>query len=193
MEGFGARLRKLRMAKNITQEALGSSLGVSAQTISKWETGKSFPDILLLLPLARFFQVSVDILISDQFDEKKMRTATSTIETVPQKKGETYMEDEKKMRTATSTIETVPQKKGETYMEEWMNYGIGDLPQGFQLPATCAFPSTASCTFSSGSLCSFNTPPVSMCGVFNNSSTCMPTWADTVMCQTLISNGWCTT
>ena len=48
----------------MTQLQLAEKLGVSDKTISKWETGKGYPDITLLEPIAEAFQVSVTELIS---------------------------------------------------------------------------------------------------------------------------------
>ena len=60
---FGSNLKKLRKAKNLTQESLAECLNVSPRTISKWENGLSMPDVSLLPVLADYFQVSVDSLL----------------------------------------------------------------------------------------------------------------------------------
>ena len=60
----GAVIRKLREKNNITQLQLAERLRVSDKTISKWETGKGYPDITLLEPIAKTFSVSVTELIS---------------------------------------------------------------------------------------------------------------------------------
>ena len=52
-----------RRARGITQEELAAYLGVTKASVSKWETGQSYPDILLLPPLAAYFNLSVDDLI----------------------------------------------------------------------------------------------------------------------------------
>lgn len=51
---IGGRIATLRQARGYTQEQLGALLNVTAQAVSKWETGKALPDIILLAPLARF-------------------------------------------------------------------------------------------------------------------------------------------
>jgi transcriptional regulator with XRE-family HTH domain len=56
-------LKKLRKAKDITQDELAESLGVSYQSVSKWERGDCFPDISLLPCLANYFGVSTDELL----------------------------------------------------------------------------------------------------------------------------------
>ena len=60
----GAVIKKLREKNNLTQAELAEKLCVSDKTVSKWETGKGYPDISLLEPIARAFSVSVTELIS---------------------------------------------------------------------------------------------------------------------------------
>ena len=55
-------IKALRRQRGIRQEALAQALDVSVQAVSKWETGSSLPDILLLPGIARFFGVSIDTL-----------------------------------------------------------------------------------------------------------------------------------
>ena len=52
-----------RKAKGITQETLAHYLGVSKASVSKWETGQSYPDITFLPQLATYFNVSIDDLL----------------------------------------------------------------------------------------------------------------------------------
>ena len=52
-----------RKQKNLTQEQLAEKLGVSNKTISKWETGKSLPDIVSILNLSDLYQISLDELL----------------------------------------------------------------------------------------------------------------------------------
>lgn len=60
----GAVIRKMREQKKMTQLQLAEMLGVTDKTISKWETGKGYPDITLLEPIADAFHISVTELIS---------------------------------------------------------------------------------------------------------------------------------
>lgn len=59
-----------RKEKGLTQDDLASYVGVSKASVSKWETGQSFPDILLLPILATYFNITIDELIgySPQLD-----------------------------------------------------------------------------------------------------------------------------
>ena len=60
---FGENLKRLRKEKEMTQETLADFLGVSFQTISKWERGETYPDITTLPIISRFFNVSIDDLL----------------------------------------------------------------------------------------------------------------------------------
>ena len=60
----GAVIKQLREKANFTQAELAAKLNVSSKTISKWETAKGYPDISLLEPLAKVFNVSLTELIS---------------------------------------------------------------------------------------------------------------------------------
>lgn len=59
---IGEKIKVLRKAKNISQEALANVLGVTFQAVSKWETGMTAPDVSLIPPIASFFGVSIDEL-----------------------------------------------------------------------------------------------------------------------------------
>ena len=58
----GKNLQKLRKQKNMTQEALAEQVGVARQTIAKWETGESVPDLEMAAKLASVMEVSLDDL-----------------------------------------------------------------------------------------------------------------------------------
>lgn len=60
----GAVIKELREKTKVTQLQLAEKLGVSDKTVSKWETGKGYPDIALLEPIADALSVSVAELIS---------------------------------------------------------------------------------------------------------------------------------
>ena len=60
----GTVIRELREKNKMTQLEFAEKLGVSDKTVSKWETGKGYPDITLLEPIAEVFKISVTELIS---------------------------------------------------------------------------------------------------------------------------------
>ena len=59
---FSEKLAKLRKSRGYSQEALAEKLGVSRQTVAKWEAGDSVPDLELAASVSRVFGVSLDSL-----------------------------------------------------------------------------------------------------------------------------------
>lgn len=68
---FSNNLRRLRQAKGYTQEQVADYLGVSPQSVSRWECGSTFPDILLLPAIAEHYCVTVDDLFREGVDAYK--------------------------------------------------------------------------------------------------------------------------
>lgn len=60
----GAFIAKLRSEREMTQKELSEALNVSDKAISRWETGKGYPDVSSLMALSEFFSVSVNELLS---------------------------------------------------------------------------------------------------------------------------------
>ena len=60
---IGSIIATKRKQKGLTQEELAEYIGVSKPAVSKWESGRSYPDIILLPALAAYFNVSVDELL----------------------------------------------------------------------------------------------------------------------------------
>ncbi len=68
---FGTNLKQLRKEKNLTQEELAECLGVSPQTVSKWENNLSMPDISDLTVMADYFGISLDSLLLHNADQRE--------------------------------------------------------------------------------------------------------------------------
>lgn len=68
---MGENLRRLRRERDLTQEQLAEALGVTCQSVSRWENGACYPDVELLPVLAGFFGVSLDRLLG--VDEAAVR------------------------------------------------------------------------------------------------------------------------
>ena len=60
---IGEKILELRTQKNMTQEELAERLGVTRQSVSKWESNGTFPNINKLLEICDIFQVSLDYLL----------------------------------------------------------------------------------------------------------------------------------
>ena len=61
---LGERICRLRNERNMSQGDLADALGVSRQSISKWETNGSVPDLDKLVKLSELFDISLDELIA---------------------------------------------------------------------------------------------------------------------------------
>ena len=70
---IGNKIKQLRYKSGLTQEQLASKLGISAQSISKWETSVTMPDISLLPALAGEFGVTIDELFDLTTSQKLQR------------------------------------------------------------------------------------------------------------------------
>ena len=60
---FREQLMELRKQRGWSQEQLGAKIGVTRQTVSKWETGDTTPELAKLIELSSLFEISVDRLI----------------------------------------------------------------------------------------------------------------------------------
>ena len=70
---IGCKIKQLRQKYSMTQEQLAGILGISAQSVSKWETSTTMPDITLLPKLAEAFGVTIDDLFDLSVDQKMQR------------------------------------------------------------------------------------------------------------------------
>ena len=61
---FNEKLQELRKQKGLTQEELAEALYVSRAAVSKWESGRGYPNIDSLKEISRFFSVTIDDLLS---------------------------------------------------------------------------------------------------------------------------------
>ena len=64
------KIYTLRKKQNLSQEALSEKLGVSRQSVSKWETGEATPEVTKLLSLSKIFGVTTDYLLNDESEDE---------------------------------------------------------------------------------------------------------------------------
>lgn len=89
---IGEVIRKYRKNKNMTQEEMANRLGVTAPAVNKWENGNSLPDIMLLAPIARLLDISLDTLLSFREELTKEEIDHLVNETYDRLKTESYDE-----------------------------------------------------------------------------------------------------
>ena len=112
---IGEKIAKLRKEKGLTQSQLAEMISVSNKTISRWETGEGYPEISLLVPLAKALGVSTDYLLKDASDEGAQ--TQSAAETAAESEGASSETQTESMR------EEVPkQKHGERIAERFSLY-----------------------------------------------------------------------
>lgn len=78
---FNEKLIEIRKKQGLSQEELGMELQVSRQTISKWETGQSYPDFQRLVMLSDYFNMTLDELVKG-IDVQDVREKNMTDERV---------------------------------------------------------------------------------------------------------------
>ena len=69
---IGQKIAKLRIASDISQEQLAEALGISRQSVSKWELNQEIPQIDKVVKLAEFFGVTTDQLLQDEVELEKI-------------------------------------------------------------------------------------------------------------------------
>lgn len=67
---LGEKITELRKKNNWSQEELAGQLGISRQSVSKWESGTSIPDMDKIIALSNLFSVSTDYLLKDELGEE---------------------------------------------------------------------------------------------------------------------------
>ena len=65
---FSEKLVKLRKENKMSQEDLAASLDVSRQSVSKWESGQTYPEMDKLLAICKIFNVTLDSLTNNEVD-----------------------------------------------------------------------------------------------------------------------------
>lgn len=84
-EEFGQFIAMLRKEKGLTQKEVAEKLFISDKAVSKWETGKSIPDITLLVPLSELLEVSVTELLECRRIEPREQIDTEKTEELVKK------------------------------------------------------------------------------------------------------------
>lgn len=84
---FDDKLITLRKQRGMSQEQLAERLGVTRQSVSKWESGQALPELAKIITLSEMFDVSVDYLVKDYIEDKGRDDAVND---GPAPSGKTY-------------------------------------------------------------------------------------------------------
>ena len=79
---IGAFLKQCRKEKNLTQEQLAEKFGVSARTVSRWETGINMPDLSILVQLAEYYDVEMRELLDGERSQAMNKEMRETLDKV---------------------------------------------------------------------------------------------------------------
>ena len=80
---FGENLQKLRKEKGISQEQLAEQLGVTRQSVSKWESGNSYPEMDKIVAICNLFHCDMNVLINkDITEEREKKDASSVVKEI---------------------------------------------------------------------------------------------------------------
>lgn len=102
---IGATIKKYRREKNITQEKFAEYLNVSAQAVSRWETGAAYPDIATIPAIAFFLGISADMLFGI---EESRREEQIELYLKEYKRLEVTGEKEKRLELSKAAKKTFP-------------------------------------------------------------------------------------
>ena len=79
---IGAFLKQCRKEKNLTQEQLAEVLGVSARTVSRWETGTNMPDLSMLVEIAEYYEIEMKELLDGERSQTMNKEMKETLDRV---------------------------------------------------------------------------------------------------------------
>lgn len=79
---IGAFLQQCRKEKNLTQEQLAEKFGVSARTVSRWETGTNMPDLSILVELAEYYDIEIRELLDGERSQTMNKEMKETLDKV---------------------------------------------------------------------------------------------------------------
>lgn len=68
----GTAIQNIRKEQGLTQEEFGAVFHVTRQAVSNWETGKTYPDLQILVDISQYFGISLDTLLKE--DAKMLKT-----------------------------------------------------------------------------------------------------------------------
>jgi len=141
-------IRAYRKQRGLTQEQLAEVLGVSAGAVYKWESKSSLPELKLIMEMADFFDVSVDMLLGYQMKDNRLGATVHRLwEASNSRDYEMLSEAEKAIRKYPHSFEVVFTAAhvyytfgAETKKEPWLRRAIELLQKSKLLVSQCTDP-----------------------------------------------------
>ena len=139
---FHSKMIKLRKIKGLTQESFANEVGVSRQSVYKWESGQSYPDVEKLLKIARTFGVTVDDMLNDEMDVDRQGVMRPAEEVKAEEERIAREKEERRRRRAENKArreaeaaalkeaETAEEAPAEEAIEEEVPVEEADAPKG---------------------------------------------------------------
>lgn len=134
---IGESIRELRRIHGKTQESLAGTLGVTAQAVSRWESGATYPDMEFIPAIANYFGISIDRLFG--YSSEREARITAILEKIDMLNDETWREDtnlDECIAILRRALEEFPgnerimhrlamilKQAGWTRHHEWLHYG----------------------------------------------------------------------
>ena len=97
---FQSKMIKLRKIKGLTQDGFADAVGVSRQSVYKWESAVSYPEVEKLLKIARLFGVTVDDMLNDEMDVDRQGTMRPVAEVIAEEERIAREKEERRRRRA---------------------------------------------------------------------------------------------
>ena len=123
---IGLIIKTLRVKKGITQEQFAMDIGVSVQTISRWENSVNYPDLSLLPILATYFKVTTDYLLGmkGEINMAKLLKTVETFELPTVVEAEKMLADFKAATFPTLKEYNMHEENGRVILETTKEFGV---------------------------------------------------------------------
>ena len=123
---LGKTIKELRNRKGIKQDDFASAVGVSVQTVSRWENDVNVPDLSMLPILAKYFNVTTDYLLGVKGKPMmaKLMKTVETFELSSKEDAEKMVSDFRKASFPKLVASTIAEKDGVTVLEVVKEFGV---------------------------------------------------------------------
>ena len=123
---LGKTIKELRNRKGIKQDDFASAVGVSVQTVSRWENDVNVPDLSMLPILAKYFNVTTDYLLGVKGEPMmaKLMKTVETFELSSKEDAEKMVSDFRKASFPKLVASAIAEKDGVTVLEVVKEFGV---------------------------------------------------------------------